>query len=278
MKKFILILASLLIITFVTYRFFSVTKTKASNSPYEGEYYYNEPPLKDTLSMIDASNGNYSDKNLSSHIDTDPASITVLINKEYNLPSTYIPDDLEIPNITFSFSGYKEKKLMRKKAANALVSLFEAAKKEGLTIYGVSGYRSYKRQLEIYTENVKKDGEEEANLYSAKPGHSEHQSGLSIDVSTKSIDNDLEVSFANTNEGIFIKEHAHEYGYIVRYPEDKCEITGYSYEPWHIRYVGKDLAAYLYENNLCLEEFYQYSPSDTLSEDTTYGTTVDIKN
>ena len=278
MKKSILVIASVLIISFVAYSFFTTPKTQASNSPYENEYYYNEDQLKDTNSMMDASNKNHSDKNISVYIDTEPSSYTVLINKEYGLPSDYIPPDLVIPDITFSFSGYKEKKLMRKEAADALASLFQAAKDENLTIYGVSGYRSYDRQLSIYNENVEKYGEEETNLFSAKAGHSEHQSGLSIDVSTKSIHNRLDETFAATPEGKFIKNHAHEYGFIVRYPKDKSEITGYSYEPWHIRYVGIDLATYLYENNLSLEEYYNYSPSEKISEDSTYGTAIDVEN
>ena len=98
-----------------------------------------------------------------------------------------------------------------------------------------------------------------------------------MDVSTQSIHNRLDETFAATPEGKFIANHAYEYGFILRYPKDKCEITGYAYEPWHIRYVGKQLASYLYENNLCLEEYYNYSPSVTVSNDTAYGTAIDVE-
>ena len=103
-------------------------------------------------------------------------------------------------------------------------------------------------------------GADYTNRYSAKPGYSEHQTGLSIDVSASSIGNRLSESFGSTDEGIWLAAHAHEYGFIIRYPKDKASITGYAYEPWHIRYVGIELATYLYENNLTLEEYYNYTP------------------
>ncbi len=278
MKKSILAVVSVLIICFVAYSFFNTPMTQASNSPYENEYYYNKDQLGDNFSMIDASDTNQTDEKITTYIDTKPSSITVLVNKEYGLPSDYIPQDLEVPVIIFSCPGYSEKKLMRKEACEALVSLVKAAKDEGLDIYGVSGYRSYDRQLTIYNKNLQKNGEEQTNLYSAKAGHSEHQSGLAMDVSTQSIHNHLDITFAATPEGKFIANHANEYGFVIRYPKDKSEITGYAYEPWHIRYVGTQLANYLYENNLCLEEYYNYSPSDTVSKDDAYGTAIDVED
>lgn len=278
MKKSILAITSLLIISFVAYSFLTTSTTQASNSPYEDEYYYNEDQIWDSRAMIDASNTSQTEDIAPTYIDTEPTSTTVLVNKEYGLPSDYIPDDLKVPDIIFSFSGYSEKKLMREEAGNALVELFDAADQKGLNIYGVSGYRSYQRQLTIYNNNVEKDGIELTNLYSAKAGHSEHQSGLCIDVSTQCIHNRLDVTFAATPEGKFIANHSYEYGFIVRYPKDKSDITGYAYEPWHIRYVGKELAAYLYENDMCLEEYYNYSPSQRISDDSSYGTAIDVED
>ncbi|MFA9465114.1 MAG: D-alanyl-D-alanine carboxypeptidase family protein [Velocimicrobium sp.] len=278
MRKFFLIVTSILVISFVAYRFLTPARTWASNSPSETEYYYNKNQLGDTFSMIDASNLHPTNNLVTTYIDTKPSSTTVLVNKEYALPSDYVPPDLKVPDIIFSFSSYSEKKLMREEAGKALASLFEAANEEGLNLYGVSGYRSYKRQLEIYNKNLAKDGADLTNLYSAKAGCSEHQTGLSIDVSTQSIHNRLDTAFAATPEGKFIANHSYEYGFIIRYPSDKSEITGYAYEPWHIRYVGTTLANYLYENNLCLEEYYNYAPNDTLSSDTTYGTTIDVED
>lgn len=214
-------------------------------------------------------------------LDTDPNSITVLVNKELSLPSDYVPADLVEPNISFSFNYYDEKKLLKEEAADALEYLFAAASNEGVALNGVSAYRSYERQYEIFTNNVKVKGLDHTTKYSALPGYSEHQTGLSIDVSTKSCNNRLDASFANTKESEWLKENAHYYGFIIRYAEDKTAITGYSYEPWHIRYVGTALATYLYENNLCLEEYYNYIPTkdytDAISYDNleSYGIDLD---
>ncbi|MEG1458724.1 MAG: M15 family metallopeptidase [Acetivibrio sp.] len=277
MKKLILVFTSLFIICFVTYRFAITSHSLASNRPYETEYYYNEEDFWDNLIMVDASTSTPVKGSINTRIDTNPESIGVLINKEYGLPEDYVPEDLQIPDIKFSFSGYNEKKLMRQKASEALESLFQSAEEEGLNLYGVSGYRSYVRQLFIYNKNMRKDGLDLTSLYSAKAGHSEHQSGLSIDVSTQSIHNRLDVTFASTPEGRFLAEHAFEFGFVIRYPKDKSEITGYAYEPWHIRYVGVDLARVLTENNLCLEEYYGYSPNSTLQGDTSYGAAIDVE-
>lgn len=278
MKKAVLAIASILIIAFVAYNFFDTPHTQASNNPYEDEYYYNEDQSGDSTLMIDASGAKPEPQQNSVYTDTEPSSMTILVNKEYGLPADYVPEDLEVPAIIFSFSSFNQKKLLRKEAAEALTALISAAKEEGLDIYGVSGYRSYERQLEIYNKNVQKNGQERTDLYSARAGHSEHQTGLSMDVSTQSIHNRLELTFASTPEGKFIAGHAHEYGFILRYPKDKSDITGYAYEPWHVRYVGTELAAYLYENNLCLEEYYGYLPSESLSSDSSYGSSTDVED
>ncbi len=208
-------------------------------------------------------------------LDSDPDSITVLVNKELSLPSDYIPNDLVIPDISFSFDYYDEKKLMRKKAADALKKLFTGAEAENIVLNGVSAYRSYERQYDIFTDNVKKQGLEHTMKYSATPGYSEHQTGLAIDVSAKSVNNCLDESFGESEEGKWLADHVYLYGFIIRYPKDKTEITGYSYEPWHIRYVGKPLAKYLYENNLCLEEYYNFEPSVDYSDQINYDNLED---
>ncbi len=187
----------------------------------------------------------------------DQSSIYALINKFNSLSSSYVPSDLVYPDVPFSFSGNDQKRQMRKQAAQALERLFEAAKKDNIELAAVSGYRSFARQQTIYAGNVKRMGETEANKVSAKPGQSEHQSGLAMDVSSQSAGYNLVDSFGETNEGKWLSKNAHLYGFTIRYKKDKTDITKYSYEPWHIRYLGKELAGYLYENNLTLEEFYQ---------------------
>lgn len=279
MKKIIfLIMACFLITGFTLYHSFS-KPSLASNNSIEEEYYYNDIIYFDEVIMSDMDDSTkYSDRyeyNIE-EIDTTPDSLTVLINKEFSLPSDYVPKNLTAPAITFSFNGYHEKKLMRQDAAKALEELFEAASKEGLFLNGVSGYRSYRRQLSIYNKNLLKNGLEYTNKYSAKAGYSEHQSGLAMDVSTGSIQNKLDVVFAGTPEGKWLEENCWKFGYIIRYPEGKSKITGYAYEPWHIRYVGVELAKYLKENELTMEEYYGYVPSEGLREEESYGVMTDV--
>ncbi|ENQ3113128.1 M15 family metallopeptidase [Bacillus cereus] len=190
----------------------------------------------------------------SSKIASSFASIQAVVNKEYGLPEDYKPEDLVVPNVPFSFSGTLEKSYLRKEAAEALESLFDLAKKEGIQLNAVSGFRSYDYQKKLYANNVKRQGQEHTDRFSAKPGHSEHQTGLTMDVSSKSANNELELTFANTKEGKWLKENAHRAGFIIRYPKGKESITGYAYEPWHIRYVG-DIAESIYKKKLTLEEY-----------------------
>ncbi|PKM52233.1 MAG: hypothetical protein CVV02_02385 [Firmicutes bacterium HGW-Firmicutes-7] len=184
-------------------------------------------------------------------------SLYALVNKLNELDSNYEPNDLVVPNVEFSFSGNDPKKQMRAVAADALEELLQGASQGGFRLVAVSGYRSYSRQKTIYAGNVDRMGEEAANKVSAKPGQSEHQSGLAMDVSSEGIGYSLEETLGDLPEGKWLVSHAHEYGFIIRYPKDKTSITGYNYEPWHVRYVGKELAAYLYNNKLTLDEFYE---------------------
>lgn len=227
------------------------------------EYYYNEEGKEQSEDGTVVSSEDLEDDNAPLiEVDTDPESMTVLVNQEYLLPEEYIPSDLVKPNISFSFYGTYEKSYMRETAAKALEELFSAAQEAGYTLKGVSAYRSYARQKQIYDRNVATKGQKKADKISAKPGSSEHQTGLTIDVSCSSIGCALEESFGDTAEGQWLAKHCHKYGYIIRYPKDKSDITGYSYEPWHIRYVGKNLAKYLHKNNLTLEEYYQTTTED----------------
>ncbi|WP_179031399.1 M15 family metallopeptidase [Paenibacillus kribbensis] len=187
---------------------------------------------------------------------TNATSDTVVVNKQRSLPEGYAPDDLVEPQVPFSFDGPHEKRHMRKEAAGALEKLFDGAKKDGIELRAVSGYRSYKRQVSIFNNNVKTKGEAYASQVSAVPGTSEHQTGLAIDVSSPSVGNVLEQSFGASKEGEWLEKHAPEYGFIIRYMKDKQDITGYVYEPWHIRYVGKDIAEDVAKQGLTLEEYF----------------------
>ncbi|WP_339318502.1 M15 family metallopeptidase [Paenibacillus sp. FSL R10-2734] len=190
----------------------------------------------------------------------EPDSIAVMVNKEYGLPDNYKPADLVYPDVRFTFKEKIEKRMMRKEAAEALEKLFAGAEEDGIYLAGVSAYRSKETQTRLFNRYVEKDGEELARTYSAVPGYSEHQTGLAIDVSGSDGKCAAESCFGGTKEAEWLAQHATEYGYIIRFPEGKQDITGYKYEPWHIRYVGKDIAAYIADKGITLEEYYDVVP------------------
>ncbi|MGE7950480.1 M15 family metallopeptidase [Lysinibacillus xylanilyticus] len=187
----------------------------------------------------------------------DPESITVLVNKEYAFPEGYEPKDLVYPNVPFIFNEKIEKRMMREEAAKYLEKMFNAANQQNIHLAGVSAYRSSQTQTTLFNNYVERDGIEKAKTYSAVPGTSEHQSGLAIDVSGSDGSCAADDCFANTEEAAWLENNAHNYGYIIRFPKDKDNITGYKYEPWHIRYVGVNLATELYNEGLTLEEYYE---------------------
>ncbi|WP_167628244.1 M15 family metallopeptidase [Listeria valentina] len=187
------------------------------------------------------------------------ANLLILANKDYLMQSTYIPSDLVRPNVEFSFGNADiEKAKMRKAAGDALEAMFKGAKDAGYELYAVSGYRSYSRQEEVYEAEVSAKGKEKAGEAVAVPGTSEHQTGLAMDMSSKSADLALSAAFGETAEGTWAKENAHKYGFILRYPAGKEKITKYEYEAWHFRYVGKEAATIIYKNNWTLEEFFEH--------------------
>ncbi|GGI42316.1 M15 family metallopeptidase [Mammaliicoccus stepanovicii] len=163
----------------------------------------------------------------------------IFANKKVDLPRDYAPGENKI-------------------ARDHLNQLIQDANKEGLDIVFRSGYRSYEEQAQLYKDYVARDGVEEADKYSAKPGKSEHQTGLTFDVGSNTATYDFKKSFGDTKEGKWIEQNAYKYGFIIRYLKGKENITGYQYEPWHLRYVGKDLAKKIHQKNLTLEEYFEY--------------------
>ncbi len=187
---------------------------------------------------------------------TNADDVLVVANKERNLPKGYKPKDLVIPDVPFPFEEDLEKKMMRKEAAEALETMFKQAKQEKVNLFAQSGYRSFERQKEIFASNTKRlGGLENANKVSAQPGQSEHQTGLSMDVTSVDVQFGLVVEFEDTIEGKWVEENAHKFGFIIRYEKGKENITGYDYEPWHIRYVGKEHAQIIKKKNITLEEY-----------------------
>ena len=155
----------------------------------------------------------------------------LIVNKTYSLPEDYNPGDLT------------------EDTQKAFDEMQEAAAEEGIKLWVQSGFRTYDRQEELYNRYANEHGADYAEEYSARPGYSEHQTGLSFDV------NEAGTNFEETKEGVWIDEHAHEYGFIIRFPEGKKDFTGYEFEPWHLRYVGKELAGHLRDSGECLEEY-----------------------
>ncbi|QHW29838.1 M15 family metallopeptidase [Paenibacillus rhizovicinus] len=186
---------------------------------------------------------------------TNSTSTLVLVNKQRELDSSYVPPDLVKAPVEFSFCGSSPKQEMRKVAADALGQLFASAKQEGIELKAVSGYRSYQSQRAIFNAYARTHGEEEANTFSAHPGQSEHQTGLAMDVSSASVHYRLEDRYGDTKEGKWLKAHAAEFGFIVRYEKGKETETGYMYEPWHVRYVGVDPAKEIQKSGITLEVY-----------------------
>lgn len=281
MKKRVLLTGIILFLAvaagIVVVRFRKPQHTSQTNNSDTYEYYYNNEDEEEEDSLLPENLDSILADNKTVPLDTIPSSTTVLVNRKYLLPSTYIPKNLVVPNVDFSFSYVNDKRKMRKVAATALEKLFAAAEKKGIKLYGVSGYRSYARQKEIYDRNVAVRGKTATDAVSAMPGSSEHQTGLTIDVSSQSVSYRLDQSFGDTKEGKWLAKHCHEYGFIIRYPYGKEKITGYSYEPWHIRYVGTTVASYLYKNNLTLEEYYGVTLKD-MEDSSKPETGVDVED
>lgn len=187
---------------------------------------------------------------------TNPDSIYVVANKERNLPADFVPENLVEPDVPFYANEGDPKRLMVEEAAKALEEMFDAANKDGMQLKAVSGYRSYERQEAIFAYNADRYGAEKANRVSAHAGQSEHQTGLTMDISAPSLSGSLSEKFGSTPEGEWVAENAYKYGFVVRYLKGKEEITGYQYEPWHVRYVGKEAAKDIHEAGITLEEFF----------------------
>ncbi|AIY04372.1 D-alanyl-D-alanine carboxypeptidase [Planococcus sp. PAMC 21323] len=161
----------------------------------------------------------------------------LLANKQHPLPDTYAPG--EVPEARTAFEA------MKADAVN-----------DGINLQAFSTYRDFARQKQLYESYVAKDGQQAADRYSARPGYSEHQTGLSFDIGESGKEQHwASASFGDTEGGKWLAANAHKYGFILRYPEGKEKITGYMYESWHFRYVGKEVATQVYEKGITLEEY-----------------------
>lgn len=179
----------------------------------------------------------------------DPSSLTALVNKHYALPADYVPE-LEALGAGYGYGS------LRPEAAQAFRAMADAARAEGVSLRSVSAYRSYASQKITYNNYLKKYKRSVVDTFSARPGHSEHQTGLALDINVAS----SKAHFENTKAFAWLKEHCAEYGFILRYDQGKEAVTGYRFEPWHYRYVGVDIAKACMEHGLCYEEYLALLP------------------
>lgn len=188
-----------------------------------------------------------------------PDSLWAIVNKKSPLPGLgYAPGSLVVPDVPARTDKSIEERSVRRELAGPLKNMFAAAQAEGRLLMIGSAYRSADLQALYFNNYVQTSGLELASRYSAEPGQSEHQLGLAVDISTLSQQCYLSDCFTSTPDGEWLANNAHKYGFILRYPKGKEEITGYSFEPWHYRYVGVELATALYQSGLTLEEAWPH--------------------
>ena len=175
----------------------------------------------------------------------------ILVNKYNYLDKDYKPNDIETISNWYAYENNKASK----KILEEYIKMFEDAEKEGLKFIISSSFRDYNEQEETYNEILEESGEEYAKKYASLPGYSEHQTGLAFDILTMGT---LTDEFEKTKEFEWLKENSYKYGFIIRYPKGKEQITGYDYEPWHYRYVGKEAAKKIHDENITFDEYYAY--------------------
>jgi len=244
MKTFVLVLSAVAVLTvggYVAERQIKPSAVKSTSTSSKSSTTTNSNPTFDK----------------SLYSTTDPASRWVVVNKQRPLqPLTYAPNDLVTASVPLRVPG-NQSMLLRAETAQALERLFAAIKQTGLNLMLSSGYRSYSYQVSLYNGYVQTMGQATADTQSARPGYSEHQTGLAVDVEPASRNCELDVCFSTTPEGKWLATNAYLYGFIIRYPADKVAVTGYQYEPWHIRFVGSTLASEMHRLDIqTLEEFF----------------------
>ncbi len=171
----------------------------------------------------------------------------ILVNKYHQLDEDYVPEDL------VAFDSSLGKGRLREKVYDAYKELYQAAREDGYNLVVISSYRSFSYQDGLYKRYLSRDTKENVDTYSARPGHSEHQTGMAIDVSLPGVSLD---DFGSTKAAEWLKQHCADYGFIIRYPKDRIDITGYIEEPWHIRYLGKEVAKDVVAKGMTYDEYY----------------------
>jgi D-alanyl-D-alanine carboxypeptidase len=245
--KIVVMLLVIALLGFATYKFTAARDDSTNNKATNASTRTTSPPPSTHTTAFD----------MSQYSLTDPTSIWVIVNKKHGLnPKTYIPADLVVPSVSLRVPGNSSMQV-RKVTAADLEKLVRGAKNDGINLQLSSGYRSYSFQVSLYNSYVQSDGQAAADRASARPGYSEHQTGLAADLDDLNHQCHLEACFGDTPEGKWLAAHAYEYGFVIRYPKGKESITGYEYEPWHIRYLGIPAATEMHRTGIqTLEEFF----------------------
>lgn len=207
-----------------------------------------ELSLEDVVTYVNIGLDTAFYSNVQEAVDLD--STGVLVNKYYALPGDYVPEEL-----TALASQYGSGSLTPE-AAGAFVRMADAARLDGISLRSVSAYRSYQTQATLYRNYTAQSGAALADTYSARPGHSEHQTGLALDINVAR----TTAHFENTPAFAWLQENCAQYGFLLRYPQDKRAITGYRFEPWHYRYVGVETAQACMEQGLTYDEYIARLP------------------
>ena len=229
-------------------QFFSISYAKLRN--YDRYVSYYDKEREDDETTVLRVNMDFDKEDYTDYIEISNPSDTVLVNKHRMLTEDYVPKNLkEVKEEYIKFPDGKME--LEQKTLSAFIVMMQAAEKDGKHILINSGYRSYKDQVEVQQEYLQAYGQNYVDNYVSKPGFSEHQTGLSIDVASR----DTSI-FVESDEYDWMMENAYLYGFILRYPKSKEEITGYKCEAWHYRYVGKEIAKYIHEHNITYDEYY----------------------
>jgi D-alanyl-D-alanine carboxypeptidase len=256
-RRLIIAVMTLVIVGFAGW-YFLIRDTEESSTAQNTQSSAQSNQSNDDTSTT--SSANEIDKNKYSV--SEPGSPWWVVNKKRPLPAGYVPPDLVVPAVKLRLVASAEQMQFSKSAESALIKMFAAAAKDKITLVFGSGYRSEALQRQFYNQYVNQSGQQAADTFSARPGTSEHQTGLSFDVTSANGACHLETCFKDTPEGKWVATNGYKYGFIIRYPDGKTSITGYQYEPWHLRYVGTELATEMKRTGVqTMEEFFDLSPA-----------------
>lgn len=215
--------------------------------------YYKDNKDKGLTDVVAIINTNTNNDFYTNTKETDVSKNELMLLNKYNyLTASYNPDDLEVFTNIYA---YGENQSLRKDAYDAFIEMWNSANKDGYKLIVNSSYRSYDEQKKIYDDYSSWYGEEDADKKAARAGYSEHQTGLAVDIQSYCSQNK---DFEECEEFTWLTNNAYKYGFILRYPKDKEYLTGYKYESWHYRYVGKKVSKYIHDNNITFDEYYAY--------------------